>query len=189
MLNDKIYKEILKIIVEIYKEILKIYKNKSIKLFNKLQKKLLIDNDPLKIIEYIDKILTHIYLQIKQKTITFRLIIHTIVNIEKKYTKKYMLGGNTIGAPYMSLANGDNLDRYSGETHKDYGQIDFVNNLAKIGMNIDTPKMEGGANIPLINILSKIIKIHVKHSDRNIDKKSLYIISNYIYLKIIKFKC
>jgi hypothetical protein len=183
----------------IYKEICNLFKTKSVELSDKLIQKLKNNDDPLKVLEYIQKITNTIKSNINQKTVTVRLIPEITKQIEKTCTRKIFRGGASVGIPFATIASGDNINRISsvGEEIM-YSEVDFENGIARKGiemtgggdrysyeLNEALGPMLGGGKLLLIQLIGKMITKNLKEKNIKIEKNAKRMISSYIYYKIL----
>jgi hypothetical protein len=180
----------------IYKEICNLFKTKSVELSDKLIQKLENNNDPLKVLEYIQKITNTIKTNINQKTVTVRLIPEITKQIEKTCTRKIFRGGASVGIPFATIASGDNINRISsvGEEIM-YSEVDFQNGIARKGIEMTggccsntvaaLGPISGGGKLLLIQLIGKMITKNLKEKDIKIEKNAKRMISSYIYYKIL----
>lgn len=180
----------------IYKEISNLFKSKSITLSDKLIKKIEYEQDPLKVLEYIKRITNTINNNLKQKTVTVRLIPEIIKQIEKTCTRKIFRGGSSVGVPFATMASGDNINRISsiGEEIM-YSQVDFENGIARKGIEMTGGScsntvaalgpMSGGGKLILIQLIGKMITKNLKEKDIKIEKNAKRMLGSYIYYKIL----
>lgn len=181
----------------IYKEICNLFKTKSVELSDKLIQKLKNNDDPLKVLEYIQKITNTIKTNINQKTVTVRLIPEITKQIEKTCTRKIFRGGASVGIPFATIASGDNINRISsiGEETM-YSEVDFENGIARKGIEMTGgscsntvaalgPMISGGGKLLLIQLIGKMITKNLKEKDIKIEKNAKRMISSYIYYKIL----
>lgn len=180
----------------IYKEISNLFKAKSVQLSDKLNKKLTYEQDPLKVLEYIQNITNTIQSNLKQKTVTVRLIPDITKQIEKTCTRKIFRGGSTVGVPFATMASGDGINRVSsiGEEIM-YSEVDFENGIARKGIEmtgggcveaaLGPGSMGGGGKLILIQLIGKMVTKNLKEKGIKIEKNAKRMIGSYIYYKIL----